>query len=71
MNQILEQKARTGLQFSLIFMETSPVAMGWHGVANATPVQMDITFLPPLEICQKLCYYCLIIYQGKIYLDFN
>ena len=23
------------------------VAMGWHGVANATPGQQDITFCPP------------------------
>ena len=23
--------------------------MGWHGVANATPEQHDVDFLPPLE----------------------
>ena len=26
------------------------IAMGWHGVANATPGQRDSVFLPPLEI---------------------
>ena len=28
-----------------------PVAMGCHGVANATPGQQDASFLPPLGNC--------------------
>ena len=31
-----------------------PVAMGWHGVANATPKQEDTRFLPPLHIFLQL-----------------
>ena len=27
-----------------------PVAMGWHGEANATPGQQNASFLPPREI---------------------
>ena len=27
-----------------------PLAMGWHGVANATPGQQNAIFLPPLRI---------------------
>ena len=30
------------------------VAMGWHGVANATPGQEDTRFLPPLQIFLQL-----------------
>ena len=31
-------------------VQNRPVAMGWRGVANATPGQQDVTFLPPLRI---------------------
>ena len=27
-----------------------PIAMGWHGVTNATPRQQDASLLPPLGI---------------------
>ena len=29
--------------------ETSPVAIGWHRAANATPGQQDVSFLQPME----------------------
>ena len=46
-----------------------PVAIGWHGVANATPKQQDASFLPLLGICT--IFYCCFIFAPEILVELN
>ena len=45
------------------YTRTRPVAMGWHGVPNATPGQQDAIFLPPLRIF--LQFFCCFIFVAN------
>ena len=42
-------------------LEDKPPAMGWHGMANATPGQQDAILLPPQRVSLQFFYGCLII----------
>ena len=44
--------------------EDKPVAMGWHGVANATSGLQDARFLPPLGNFFQF-FYCCFIFVDK------
>jgi len=43
-----------------------PIAVGWHGVANATLGQQDASFLPLLRITLHISYCCIIILAKEI-----
>ena len=57
---VAREKQKQSLQpvpYGLVFYtqeRNRPVAMGWHGVANATPGQEDTRILPPLQIFLQL-----------------
>ena len=47
MNRTIMEAARSTLFYSKM-PHSRPVAMRWHGVANATSGQLNVSFLPPL-----------------------
>ena len=46
-NRTIMEAARSTLFYSKM-PHSTPVAMRWHGVAHATPGQLDVSLLPPL-----------------------
>ena len=43
------------------------VALGWHGVANATPGQQNAIFVLPLRIFQQFFYRCFVFVAKERY----
>ena len=70
----LIEKVKKNFLKKMTFVFYQACSQGWHGVANATPEQQFVCFLPPVEIFCKfllLIYFCSKERSLEILVKFN